>query len=56
MELSALGEHLRLCHASCGRLFALRCAADTLNSFVAARLVTALAGVGLLVGLAILVW
>jgi hypothetical protein len=42
MELSALGEHLDLCKVSQGRLFALRCAAEAMNGFVAARFVTTL--------------
>ena len=55
MELSALGEHLDLCKGSRGRLFALQCAAETLNGFVAARFVTTLVMVALLIGVASLV-
>ncbi len=55
MELSALGEHLDLCKESRGRLFGLRCAAETLNAFVATRFVTTLAAVALLIGVASLV-
>lgn len=49
-ELSSLGEHMKLCQASCGRLFALRCAAQTLHGFVAARFVTTLALAALVIG------
>ena len=50
MELSALGEHMKLCRASCGRLFALRCAVLTLHGFVAARFVTTLAVAAFVIG------
>jgi hypothetical protein len=40
MELSALRDHLDECHASRGRLFALKRAAESLNAFVARRPVT----------------
>jgi hypothetical protein len=52
MELSALGEHLNLCRGSRGRWFTLRCAAESLNSFLAARFVTTLVVVALLIGVA----
>ncbi|HEY5581983.1 MAG TPA: hypothetical protein VIK56_12630 [Rhodoferax sp.] len=52
MELSALGEHLDLCKGSRGRLFALHCVAQTLKGFVAARFVTTLVLVALLIGVA----
>lgn len=42
MELSALGEHLDHCRKSHRQLFAVRCAADVVNSFVSARFVTSL--------------
>jgi hypothetical protein len=42
MELSALGEHLDVCKASRGRLFALRRATEALDRFVAGRFVTTL--------------
>ena len=51
MELSALGEHLDRCKGSRGRLFALRSFADTLNGLVAARFVTTLVVVLLLMAL-----
>lgn len=55
MELSALGEHLDLCKESRGRWFSLQCVAETANAFLAARLVTTLAAVALLIGVASLV-
>ena len=50
MELSALGEHLDHCKGAHGRFFALRCAAETMNGFVSARLVTTLVVAALLIG------
>jgi hypothetical protein len=50
MELSALGEHLDICQGSRGRLFAWHCVAETMRGFVAARLVTTLMAVALLIG------
>ena len=55
MELSALGEHLNLCRGSNGRLVALQCVAQTMHGFVAARFVTTLVMVALLIGAASLV-
>jgi hypothetical protein len=55
MELSVLEDHLDLCKGSHGRLFALHCAAEALNGFVAARFVTTLAVVALLIGVGSLV-
>jgi hypothetical protein len=55
LELSALEDHLDLCKGSHGRLFALHCAVEALNGFVAARFVTTLAVVVLLIGVATLV-
>jgi hypothetical protein len=40
MELSDLRDHLDECHASRGRLFALRRAAESLNAYVVQRPVT----------------
>lgn len=48
MELSALSDHLGLCHGARGRWFTLRCAADALHGFMASRLVTTVLLVGLL--------
>jgi len=50
LELSALVEHLQLCRGASGRLFALRCMLETLNGFVAARFVTTLVMLALLIG------
>lgn len=41
-ETSALGEHLRLCRVSSGRFFGLRCRAEAVHGFMAARFVTTL--------------
>jgi len=43
MELSALGDHLRMCRAPHERLFAVRCGAEFVRRFAAARFVTTLA-------------
>lgn len=40
MELRALGEHLRVCQAPHGPLFALRCGLEHASRFAAARFVT----------------
>ena len=55
MELSALGNHLDSCNGSRGRLFTLRCIADTLDRFVAAHFVTTLVLAALLIGVASMV-
>lgn len=52
LELSALVEHLQGCRGSSGRLFAWRCLLEAVNGFVAARFVTALVTLALLIGLA----
>lgn len=51
LELSALVEHLQLCRGSSGRLFALRCMFEALNGIVAARFVTTLVLLALLIGI-----
>jgi len=51
MELSALGEHLHLCRSLSGRLFVLRCGAEAVQGFVAARFVTTVVVLALLIGL-----
>jgi hypothetical protein len=43
MDLLALGEHLHHCSATPRPLMRLRCAAESMNGFVSARLVTTLA-------------
>ena len=50
MELHALGEHLDHCKDLHGRWFALQCAAETMNGFVSARIVTTLVVATLLIG------
>jgi hypothetical protein len=50
IELSALGDHLDLCQGSRGRLFTLRCVGEAVHGFVAARFVTTLVVVALLIG------
>lgn len=56
MELSALGEHLQTCRSLSGRLFVLRCTAEAVQSFVAARFVTTLVVGALILGLGSLAW
>ncbi len=51
-ELSALGAHFRLCQQPHTKLVKLQCLAQTMHGFVAARFVTTLVVVLLLVGLA----
>lgn len=52
MELGVLGEHLSTCRGQNGPLLALRCAAQRLHVYVAARIVTSLVvAIALLVGL-----
>jgi len=56
MELDALGEHLSHCSAVHGRFFAFHCAAERMNAYVSARLVTTLVVLTLLaVGISSLV-
>ena len=54
IEMSALGEHLAGCRSVSGRMFALRCAAETVHGFVVARFVTTVLVVGLVIGAALL--
>jgi hypothetical protein len=49
-DRSTLGAHLRACRASHGRLFGLRCAAEALDGFLSARVVTSVTLGVLLVG------
>jgi hypothetical protein len=56
MELSALGEHLHLCRSLSGRLFVLRCGAEAVQSFVAARFVTTVVVLTLVIGVGSLAW
>jgi len=41
-ELSALGQHLNVCKQSSGRLFNVRIGAEAMHGFLAARFVTTL--------------
>jgi hypothetical protein len=52
VELLSLGDHLGACKSPHGHLVALHCVADTMRGFVAARLVTTLLSVVLLIGIA----
>ncbi len=55
MELSALGAHVDRCNGSRGRMFTLRCAADTLHGFFAPRFVTTLVAIGVVFGVVALI-
>ena len=50
MDLSALGAHVDRCNGSRGRMFGLRCAADSLSGFLAPRIVTTLVVVAIVFG------
>ena len=54
-ELNALGEHLHLCCSIRGRMFELRCKAEEVHDFLAARFVSTLVACTLLVGTGVLV-
>lgn len=54
VDLTALGDHLGLCKGSHGRLFALHCVAQSMQGFIAARFVTTLVVVALLISIATL--
>jgi hypothetical protein len=47
MELSALSDHVQVCHATKSKLFNLQCKAHSVHSFLAGRFVTSIAVVGL---------
>jgi hypothetical protein len=51
MDVCHLGEHLQHCSARTGHWAWLRCAAESMNVFVSARLVTSLAVMSLLLAL-----
>lgn len=51
-ELSELGAHLRSCHGTSGRLFALQCGVEAVRRFVAGHLVTTLVVAVLVIGAA----
>lgn len=50
MDRTDLGAHLGRCNGLRGRMFSLRSAADSLGSFLAPRIVTALVALGILAG------
>jgi hypothetical protein len=54
MELLSLGDHLGVCKSPNGHLFALYCLVESVRGFMAARFVTTLIGVVLLIGIAAL--
>ena len=54
MDLSALGDHLGLCKNTHAPIFALHCVAQTMHGFVAARFVTSLVVITLLIGITML--
>ncbi len=54
LELMSLGDHLGLCKSAQGPFFALHCMAESVRGFFAARFVTTLMGVALLIGIAAL--
>jgi hypothetical protein len=49
-DLAPLGEHLQRCRGAAGRHFALRCGAETVQGFVAARLISSVLVVLALLG------
>ena len=53
-ELTELRQHLDLCRGARGHLFAVRCAVQGVNGFVAARFVTTLVVLALLTGVVLL--
>lgn len=55
-ELSALNAHLLLCARLRGHLFALRCGAEDLRDFIAARLLTTVLLAALLLALSLQVF
>jgi hypothetical protein len=52
-DLEALGEHLQRCRAGTGRGFVWRCGAESVSGFVAARSITSLLGLTVLLVVAI---
>ena len=55
MDLSTLGAHVVRCNGLRGRLFSLRCAADSLAGFIAPRIVTTLVVLGIVLGVGSLI-
>ena len=56
LDLNTLGQHLHLCQGSSGRIFALRCGADSVHGFVASRLVSSLVVVVTLICTGLVFW
>lgn len=54
-NLSGLDDHLALCRGQGGRLFAMRCMAETTHGLLAARFVSTVVAVGTLILAATLV-
>jgi hypothetical protein len=54
-DLSTLGAHVHRCNGLRGRMFALRCAADSLAGFLAPRIVTTLVVLGIVFGVGSLI-
>ena len=54
VELLSLGDHLGACKHPYTHLFALQCMAETTGGFLAARFVTTMVGVAVLIGVAAL--
>lgn len=48
IDMVLLGEHLACCKNSLGRMFRMRCLAESIRGFVAPRVVTTLLGVSAL--------
>ncbi len=48
IDPTLLGEHLACCKSSLGRMFRMRCLAESIRGFIAARIVTTLLGVAVL--------
>lgn len=55
LELLSLGDHLGVCKSPNRHLFALHCLLESASGFIAARFVTTLLCVALLIGIAALV-
>ncbi|HEX3141531.1 MAG TPA: hypothetical protein VHQ87_15860 [Rhizobacter sp.] len=53
-EFSELGQHMDSCKGSHGRWFALQCAGEIMNRFIAARFVTTLVVATVVMGFAAL--
>ena len=55
IELASLGDHLDLCQNTRGRMYRLRCAAESMNGFVSARFFTTLVVASVFIGVCALV-